>query len=625
MRLVVAAVVAGMLSPAIASAIELGKPRPGSALSGATLNVNQSLYYKWNVFLDDDPEDSTPPPFQFHEFVSRTRAEFKINRFTVGAQMDWVALTPNCSQEAFRDRFEESFPDTGCVSPNPLLGTGDWGVLAQDHFLFQMEKMWLSYRGKNAQFEVGDFYAAFGRGLVLNMLRKPEIDIDNSIRGARFDVLTKRFDMTLLGGITNPQEVSMELRNLQVSKTDFRALAGARFLFRPAKGFEIGAHGVGYDLEAADKSGSVGGLVAANGLADGALDLFMEGDAFLYGDGGEDVESALAGAGYGLYGTLTAFAGPVTLLVEGKRYKNAFGYVGDEGFPITRMIQPGPVVPLQYNLPPTLEHELSVTPDVNKAIQSLDITGWRAQADLWLLMSDTTLTVAFGNSFEAQPHPGFSEQREITIHPSFELRQPIRLSDNAELSLVGDVGYRHDFPWRFGPNDVPDRIAARDGWQDEFLSNVGLLHYRADVGLTVGKHSWELVSTYRRQHRSLPSEICWQRNGAEHCDKDDGWIAMENSLSYTLMGKYTVAVNVDFTDDVRVQSLAARGARGNLFYDREFRSSAYIGGTVILKPASWIEVNVFGGSQKAGIVCTGGACRTVPAFTGLKGRVTLNF
>ena len=91
------------------------------------------------------------------------------------------------------------------------------------------------------------------------------------------------------------------------------------------------------------------------------------------------------------------------------------------------------------------------------------------------------------------------------------------------------------------------------------------------------------------------------------------------------MGKYTLALHIDHTDDPIVQSLSNNGAIGNLAYDKDWRRSTYIGAEVIVKPVSNLELYAFFGSQKAGIVCTGGACRTVPAFTGVKTRLSVNF
>jgi len=592
------AVLLAML-PATASAVQLGQPKKGSALSGAQLTVGEVFYYKLNLDLDDDKDDDRLPAFPLHEFVSRTTVDLKVKRFSAGAQFDIVGAAPDCSGDVPAGQADRYGPHIDCV-----LGEG-WDDSAPRNLLLRPEKIYLRYRSPVFDLDLGDFYAAFGRGIVLALVKQPEIDIDTSLLGGRADIRTEYVDFTVLGGITNPQEVSMELKNLDIDKVDWDAIAGANIQLRPHKQVGLSVHGVGYNLQDTP-SFSLGGTVGVNGIG-GVVDLFAEGDAFLYRY--EDMEAAIeAGeptAGYAVYASGTTYAGPLTLLLEFKRYKNT-----KHPDILTR---PGPVVPTQYGKPPTLEYEIAVTDDVQKSIDSEDITGWRANADLWFLMSDTTVSISFANSFDHDDHPGYSPQREASIHPMVGLRQPIHASETVSIHLEGEVGYRHDFPMR-----------APEGDPDQFLPNAGLLHYRADVGLTVGKHAFEIVSTYRRHHFTLQEEACWLANGETKCDRDDGYIAWENALSYTLMGKYTLALHVDFTDRIQDQ-LGALAGIGNLHFNEEFVSSTYIGGELILKPTSNLEVYLFWGSQKSGIVCTGGACRTVPAFTGVKSKVSITF
>ena len=599
MQKLVFALAAVLLLPALpAHAVQLGDPKTGQALPGAQLKVNNTFYYKWNHFLDDDVDDDLIPPAQYHEFINRVRADLQIEQFSLGAQLDIVGLVPGCDAGA-----------DGCgVHPN--LRGPTWPECADPLSLVELEKVWAKYQGKNIQVSLGDFYASFGRGIVLALLKKPEIDQDNSLRGARFDLLTKNFDFTFLGGITNPGQVSLELRNTAI-RNDLLSpgslIVGGQWKLRPVRGFALGMHGVGYDLldEEAAK-GSLGGVLEANGLIDGGLDFYVEANGVFYKEPVGDAASAEIAyedrSGYTIYGVATAYLGALTLTVEGKRYKDA---------QILR--RDGPVTPLQYVLPPSLEHEPSVTEDVNAAIQSNDVTGWRARGDLWFLQSDTTVWASVSNSVDDTPVQDFNDEREVMLHGQIGVDQPISLGEHAVLHVNGDIGYRHDFP------------VHNDDDESNFLRAWGLFHFRADVGLTAGDHSWELVSTYRRQHYTLPAPICWTIGGEETCSEDEGWVAMENALSYTYKGSYTIAVHVDYTDDNIVQQTQTNGSIGNLHYDPLWQSSVYLGGEVILKPVQNLEVAIFGGSQKAGIVCTGGACRNVPAFTGVKAKVSVNF
>jgi|GEM_PF-2010223 len=606
-----AAVVLGFLgAPLHAGAVQLGEKKDGQVMSGAQLDVTQSLYYKYNVFLDESPNDGVPAPFPFSEFINRTQADLRIGPFTLGVQFDFAATSPTCSDTRYADKYAASYgADAPCVHANELRGSG-WPDAAPRNALAMLEKVYLKYQSKYFTAELGDFYASIGRGLLLFMVRQPNIDQDNSLFGARFDVLTKNFDAMGFVGFSNPQEISMELRNQQIDLVDRALLAGGSIGVRPVKNLALTAHGVGYELTEL-ASGAVGGTVSVKNIGK-AVDLFFEGDAFIYGQD-EAAELNLPKTGYALYGTVSGYAGPLTMLFEFKRYKDA-----------QLLRRGGPVVPLQYNAPPSLEFAIAITEDVNGSIISNDIIGGRLQAELFFLMSNTTLTASVLGSVDQEAHPPFSRQGEVTIHPWMALDQGLHVG-KTDLHFQGAVGYRHDFPFRTKPGDD---VSAddRDRLGTEFLRNTGLLHWNIDIGVSIGVHSFEWVSYFRRHSFTMEEEECWmKRAGGETCDKNDGWVSNENAISYTLMGKYTIALHLDFTDDPLVQSLGNSGAVGNLVYDPWFKSSAFIGAEIIAKPLPQLELYLFGGSQKAGIVCTGGACRTVPAFTGVKSRVTVSF
>ena len=58
-------VLAALLAPSLSQAVQLGQERPGSLLSGATMNVSETFYYKFNLFLDDNKDDGVAPRFPF--------------------------------------------------------------------------------------------------------------------------------------------------------------------------------------------------------------------------------------------------------------------------------------------------------------------------------------------------------------------------------------------------------------------------------------------------------------------------------------------------------------------------------------------------------------------------------
>ncbi len=602
--------IACIVAAAPAGAVPLGKEVDGQVLPGAVLTVSNDFYFKFNTFIDEEPDDAIAAPLRFVELVNRFTADLQIKQISLGAQVDTVGVAPQCSDPGYAAEFADAFgAGAACASPNPIYGPGFDGNTAP--VMVRLEKVWGRWSSRNVDVWLGDYYAAFGRGILLSMTKKPEVDQDNSLLGARFDLRTKPLDFTFLMGTPNPQEVSMELRNKNVRRFEPTLLAGAVLKLRPHDMVELTAQGVGYELSEAPSLG-LGGTVAVNGIG-GVVDVYFEGNGFAYSTDEDAPEDSVdPTSGYALYGAVTGYAGPLTLTVEGKRYKDAQVLKRD-----------GPVVPVQYNAPPSLEWELSTTEDTFTSIASNDIAGWRASAELFLLESFTTVGFAFTNSFDFEPHPPYAVQREVGFSPVLTLDQPIHL-DKVDLHLKGHVGYRHDVPVRTPEELVPEE--QRETRANEYLRHNGLLHFSVDFGVTVGPVAVEWVTWYRRYHYTLDDPgFCWDADGEETCSPNDGWVSMENALSVTLFGKYTAALHLDFTDDPIVQRQTNDGSPGNLVYDSDFKSSTYIGGEFILKPVSNLEVNIFVGGQKAGVVCTGGACRTVPAFNGAKARVVVNF
>lgn len=597
-----------LMAPTTAWAAQLGQPTVGSDLAGATLNVQNTFYFKWNSFIDEDEDDLIPAPLGYAELLNRLSADLRIKRFTLGVQLDFVANAPGCSDSTYADRYAERFGEGApCQPSNTLRGEG-WSEDAPEAALFIPEKVYAQYRSPNLNVDLGDFYAVLGRGIVLSFVKRPEIDLDTSLFGGRVDVVFPRFDFTALAGLTNPQELSVELRNQQIRKTEATLLAGGAMRLRPVDKLEIGGHAVGYDLRERPSLGA-GGTVSLTGLGD-AIDLFAEVDGFRWSATGEGASAPRDG--YAVYGAFTTYKGPFTLLIEGKRYRNS-----------QLLTVSGPIAPVRFVEPPSLEFETAVTPDVNEGIQSNHITGLRVQGDLFLFQSGTRITASMLVAGDDQNHPPTSPQRETTLSPWVMLDQPISLP-KAELHLRGYLGYRHDLPRRQPTEGLTDSEAGR--LSSEYLRQSGLLFAHGDIGLTFGAHSIEWVTYYRRYHWTLEDDACWlEEDGDQRCDKDDGWVSIENALSYTLLGKYTAALHLDWTDDNVVQNAANGGAIGNASFDPLRRESLYVGGEFILKPVPNLEVAAFVGSQKAGIVCTGGACRTVPAFNGVKARVTVGF
>lgn len=71
-------------------------------------------------------------------------------------------------------------------------------------------KYYVGYTSRDVELTLGDFYAQFGRGLVLSVRKLDELSSDITIRGARatshLDVDDAKLKLTLLGGEMNPSD-----------------------------------------------------------------------------------------------------------------------------------------------------------------------------------------------------------------------------------------------------------------------------------------------------------------------------------------------------------------------------------------------------------------------------------
>src|SRR6185436_11639542 len=134
----------------------------------------------------------------------------------------------------------------------------------------------------------------------------------------------------------------------------------------------LGAHAVAWDFVQTSGWKGVSDLGSPDVVASGAtaelsgvlgLDTYLEGDGFYYlterSGGNTD-------PGYALYGSTTAYLGPTTWQLEGKRYKNTEHMNTVTGTDSYRIA-----------VPPTLEYERVITEDSGAAVASNDIVGGR--------------------------------------------------------------------------------------------------------------------------------------------------------------------------------------------------------------------------------------------------------
>ncbi len=106
----------------------------------------------------------------------------------------------------------------------------------------RVEKAWLRARGTWGSVTAGDFYTSFGRGLVLSIRKVDEIGVDTSIRGGRLVARLGPVDVEALAGQTNSQNIEPTRDRVLEDPAD--TLAGAQVTVHLPGGVALGLRGV---------------------------------------------------------------------------------------------------------------------------------------------------------------------------------------------------------------------------------------------------------------------------------------------------------------------------------------------------------------------------------------------
>jgi hypothetical protein len=530
------------------------------------------------------PDPSDVAVFDYVEQVNRFNANARSGNWAVDAQVDEVAL--------FLNRYyldDELFVENELVAPdtfNPMPGSS----------YINPEKLRLTWETDDATLVFGDSYGAFGRGGALNINRNVDIDIDTSIQGVKAVLRPGAWDITLIAGQLNRQQVAQDNPNLGITGDVRHAMGGIRaerFGLGPAN---IGAHAVAYKFatepgfttgfeQLGDQTpvAAVGGLTTELTSVAG-FDWYLEGDVFGY----QDMPNALPDSkndapGYAVYLSAATYPGPFVLLVEGKRYLQA-----DRINLITGLEQ------YEVATAPTLEYERAVNEDTAAELNSNDSTGGRAQLDWSAIPGKLTPYAAMAVYRDADlgvPHDNLSP--ETITHPMVGVEY---VSEGK--SAIGNFGFRTDDP----DDDVTAAAGSPDpaGWcgAGPRKSRDRQIHGDLTVEVPTGPLSLDVA---------LAVELfCW---GAVPFNQKGDYI--ESETSYTLA--YGSDVAVTWFMDYTTNALVLNDSPGNLGDERLFGAAE-----IQVKPADAFTLKAFYGAYKSGIRCSGGQCRQLPGFNGAR-------
>ncbi len=519
------------------------------------------------------------------EQVNRFTGNVRVGPWSFYGQLDQVALMANTyflDDVRLQER-ELMAPGTwslltpGAFDP-ATHGNSGWPLVSRNLFI-NLEKLRFSYEKGPIRLTIGDTYAAFGRGIALNLNRNVDIDVDTSLQGIDFVWTPGAWDVQVILGQLNRQQVFQDNPNRDLLGDRRHTVGGirvARYGLGPAN---IGAHGVVYDfvkdegLKAGfEELGTAPDVIAAGGSVEligvGPTDWYLEADGFAFPTdeafGGEETKP-----GHSVYLSSSLYAGRATLLFEGKRYYNSQR--------VNALLTPELY---QVSIGPTLEYERAITEDSAAAVTSNDLWGMQLRSDFTVIPGTFVPFVSLsvyrdlelgGLHFNAVP--------ETIWHPTWGID-----FTHDDWAVLFNMGYRYDDRdgKDFGADrqlhgDIIAKIPIHGGWL--FDLSAGLEWYRWGVNPIQQSDYVELESAFTVQKGSLVSFI---------------W--------------YT-----DYSSNPLIDST------GNL------SKRVYGAAEIQVKPLPSLTLKAFYGAYKSGIRCSGGQCRVLPGFEGARVSVTAAF
>lgn len=528
---------------------------------GWRLDVTESLYVNYNQTMNDSLGHSEG--FSFLDIKNRLNFQLSSHWLVAGLRLDGAWFAPLSEDPELKPVFEQRY----------------------DNHL-TVEKAYLALRQSNYVAELGDFYATFGKGIVLSVKKVDELSTDTTIRGAKAIVRDSLYTVTVLGGTTNITNVGDLLLEKYPDPNDF--VAGAEAQLRPLSWLHLSTHGVLYNFNTNWDNVASGGdhhrkdLTLMGGTLQvpdlfGVLSLNVEYD---YQVNHEMAYGSEAGGllltyderrqdGHAIYASVNGNYSVFTLLAEFKYYD---GFeVENTGFVGTSVASPaGTEQTVYYSSLPPLED-----PDLFWRADFYDQWGFRVRLDGEIPSSGTILFASYSHTDELDPED-FGPDLDASSRVRHVLGGAEQRVDDWALTARLFGGYRLE--------------------KEELKHDRTMFHVDGDVQFPIsGAHSLEMHGRMERYHEEV-------------MPKDEFTIA-QSTLTYSFAPFLSLACTYEYTTEDTI------GADRNHF----------VSGEALWRFASSSYLKLMYGSTRGGLRCSGGMCRQFPAFEGGRAEITVRF
>jgi hypothetical protein len=535
------------------------------SIKGREINLAVTETFKYTYHFDNGDGDLDHD--RFHQFLNVLDVSLSHDVFRIGTRLDLNLFAD--------DPFGRE-----CPTATAVWWCGEADSRYRQHIA--AERLYFIVARREFDLTLGDFYVSLGKGIALNIVKLDELGQDTTIRGGKFLLHYRDFEVTFLGGEINPLDVDEATGRLTIWPAE--PLIAGRVEYRFFDKVIAGAHSVyvfrnslrnsaGTSSERTDYNLIGGVTVEAPNIRDGLLSFAGEVDLqrtvylseTIRGPGAED-----GAAGIAAYGSTTLHLGKVTLLGEFKYY---------DGLQLKAENVVNEPYTLFYNQPPTLERVNAEVTD------NTSVTGGRLRADYNFGELGTVELLAFvnyayfynwakGDHRIHDPYVGVELQwQEGQGH--LHVSGGVRREDNRDKGQV----YRQDVHVEF---DVEQRLSK--------------------------SHSLKINGQYLRRQRQLLSL--------------DEWSEADVTLNYKWSPRLAVGLTYERQEDPSIISARLQTATHD---EPALGACNYLSGAAqyYFTPSTYVAVRV--GSARAGLKCINGVCRLYPGFAGAQLSVVARF
>ena len=483
-------------------------------------------------------------------------------------------------------------------------------------------KYYVGYTTRDVEATVGDFYASFGRGLVLSVRKMDELASDTTIRGGRvtghIHAGDFRLKMTALGGEFNPlriDEASGRYLGVTGGVLDgFNSITEGgmpRATRNPIDGTLLPTYSpdrvVAAEIEGGTRewqAGLHGSLIDRTFTNNEALNPNVVRSAKtvrmgsvsvnapdLGGHGAAYVEAAFqdrsypAGtskdvpdSGYAVYGSATASYAPVTLTAEMKHYRSFFPLLGNVDIKNASEFDI-----VQYNTPPTTE---GVWVDTEFEGFNTCVTGGRVKADVEV----APRTVVFAwvgryNTWAESVGNDACRTARANLNQVWDFASGLELVSRDRKSRVSAT-----FGTRF--DDTEGLLADPSGGETHMFYRELYGRYEVTEWLG-GPFTLKLQGWDRRRHQTLGGVV-------------GPYTMLQQLVALDYAAKLIVGAGFEYTGDPTFPP-------------------TYFNGTLGYNLSSSSNITLFAGQRRGGLKCVSGVCRIYPSFEGVRLDATFRF